>query len=509
MATSLEKVVEDQVSTARTVEALEREATLTFGPGVSVTFNAQFPTADITAPDEFNIRIAEGMIVAGYRVEGDRRNIKGMAAEIRALRQVTDPLVISERSDGTNILCQGYRRYNGVLLIQREEQGSPLAEKLKYLPVLIYKGLTREQERQLVNDQRSQSFSKSDVFRYFEEQLSGGFHWLNICSRTYPQIGQVTGSSDKVAEINAIVDPKEKEKELRDWLTSFVYQGWVAGIKGGPLTRDLWLQTYLWQDKYKGVPRPRMVMDSARMRKIHSAIAEDTRDGNFNASTGQGPKMLAVIAGYEKEDNETYDENGNKKKKSKTPKEFVLRKASEVEQLVKDHTVNEKPNYVARILSISRKDGGDPDAVRTIKNFGKCKEVYDQHAAYLKPSVRSVLDLLFGGVEGSDEGFFAFLTDNYDPTLTGESTPAVEVPTPAAPVVNPTVELPTPEPEPEPLPVNVNPTVEAAAAELFTEPEHADADGTFKLGDGSAEHKEATDGAKKPDGSRKGKKAHK
>lgn len=506
------------ITAAAAVENQEKEALLRFGPNVHVTFNPAFPTENITAPDEFNIRTAAGMVLAGYKIEGDRRNIVGMASEIKHLRGVTTPLLVSQRPDGTNMLCQGYRRFNGVLLIQREEPGSPLAEKLKHLPVMVYTGLTAAQERQLVNDQTSQSFSAADVFRFFMEQYDGGFHWLNICSRTYPQIGQVTDSMDNVRKIDSITDEKEKEKALREWLTSFVYTGWVNGLKSGPIVRNLWLQMYLWKDGYKGVPRPRVVIDSNRMRKVWTAVQADTKDGNFNHTTGEGPKLLACLAEMEADDNKVYNEDGTKKRKPKTEKDFTLRPATQVKEIIQRETVGDKPNLVARILSISKKDGGDPEAVQLVKGFDLCRGVYLQHQPYLKPDLTAILNLIFGGVTGSEDTFTRFLMENYSDTdPTDEASKELVATTELDTAIQDVIDVPTvPTIRQEEADVGVEVPAEPVAtapevpAEPFVEPAEGDAEGLFSLNEGETTGEVKTDAPVNPDGSKKksGKRKH-
>jgi hypothetical protein len=418
------KQTEATIQAQAAIEALRKEEALRFGDTVKIHYEPHLPIDKISAPDDFNYRLKAGQVVGGVQVKTDLRNIGGMADSIRALGGITTPLVVSKRADGEFRLCQGYRRLNGAKLIRNMEPHSPLSERLGTLPCVIYEGLTPEQERLLVNDQTSKFYTATEVFQIFAEQVDGGFGWEQIARRMYPQIGIVTKSLDKVQKIDSIQDEAQKRNELVSWLTTFVQQFWWNGIKAGPVTRNLILQTYMWQDGHTNV-RPRVIMDSVRMRGLQTEIRKDIKEGHWNKEAGTGPRFEAKLKEYEEADKKKYDKPDPGA--PETPQER-LKKLSDVKGLIDDARKARKApdGLVERIFKIVLKDGGDPAALRMAHNFDRCASVYKLHKDFVKPELAAVFNLIFDGGEGAEEQFGAFLTDNYAVATEGETVPESE-----------------------------------------------------------------------------------
>jgi hypothetical protein len=410
----MSKEIDTAIDAAHSMDAIEREAQLKFGPNVRVEFHPEYPAEDIKAPDSDNYRFAAGQTVAGVTLNSDLRNLDGMAEEIRAVRQVTTPLVAVKRDDGTVHLKQGFRRFGGAARIRAAEPNSPLGQKLRMLPVILYSGLTAEQEKELVNDQKSKKFSKAEVFNIFLENMKGGYNWVNVAVRMYRQIAEVTNSLDEARKIDNIGDPKEREKEVKRWLLSYVYQGWVSAFLSGPKLTNAWMHTYLWEDGYKGVSRPEVIMNSIRQKALHAKVLEDRNAGEYISERGEGPRMLKLYEEYKEQDAKKYDENGNRIKPDNSGK-VRLKNLKDIEDLI---TAEEKegPTLLSRIYKISLKGGGDPDATRLVRNFHKCITVYDQHKEYLNPQTRELLKLILDGVDGSHEELAKVLAANYEQT---------------------------------------------------------------------------------------------
>lgn len=114
---------------------------------------------------------------------------------------MTTPLVVSKREDGTLNLLQGFRRLNAVRWIRKNEPETPLAKELEKLSVNVYHRLTEEQEKAIVNDQTSKSFSSAEVLQRLFEEWDGGYHWFTSAERNYQLIARVTSSDDIVRRI--------------------------------------------------------------------------------------------------------------------------------------------------------------------------------------------------------------------------------------------------------------------------------------------------------------------
>jgi hypothetical protein len=422
-------------------EALKRETARQFGSAAKAKLHQCFPIDKLNAPDNENHRFASGQVVAGVTLKSDHRNIPGMADEIRRLQGIQTPLVACERPDGTVWLKQGFRRLNGAKKVIADNPTSPLAIVLAQgIPVLVYSGLTEAQEKTLINDQTSKPFSCAEVFLIFRDELSGGRAWLNICESMYQQIGAVTGRLDKVREIDAITDPQKRIKELRDWCLGTVAQGWVKGLMSGQRVENLWVQTFLWKDKYEGAGRPEVVMDLTRQKKLTAAIIADTaaQEGELN----NGPRMNALLAEFAAIDAALYNVDGTKKKKDKDATAPAIRPLTDLQDMItREEGAAQKPNLLSRVLRILLKGGGDTEAMRLVRNFDRCREVFATHREYLPLSLKNALGLVMDGVDGSENTFAQLCLDNYPapevaatPTFLIDATPDATVqPTEGAP----------------------------------------------------------------------------
>lgn len=400
---------------SRQMEVLEKENEQRYGGKVHARFDPEFPLDNIHAPDNENFRYAKGQTVGGFVLEDDRRNISGMADEIRQLRGINTPLVVVERADGTFWLKQGFRRYNAAKLIRQTDSGSPLANKLANVPVLIYSGMTEEQEKTLVNDQKSKKFSKAEVFGMFLREIRGGYHWANAAYKMYRQIGDVMDSAEMVRKMDDITDDTKRQEEVKAWLNSSVYQGWYAAIRSSPLLTELWMQTYLFQDGFKGVKRPRVLMTSLRQRALTSEILKDQTAGEFDSVKGTGPRLEKKLDEFSVEDSKKYNENGERIKPTPDPAAQKLKTLKDVQDLIKaeEDKNNGQPTLLSRVYRVTLKNGGDPEACSLIRNFDACRAVLAQHREFLKPSVAALCNMLLNGNDGSAEEFAKELANNY------------------------------------------------------------------------------------------------
>lgn len=426
--------VSDAEKIQATEAALKKESELRLD-GTKLEYVPNFPAEKITAPDGFNIRTAKGQVIGGVLVQKDMRNIPGMVDSVIALDGVNEPLTVSRRSDGTDILLQGYRRFNAAKWIRENMAGTALASKLQFLPVNVYTGLTPVQERQMVNDQRSKSFSALEVFRWYAEQLDGGFDWMNVLRRSYHEVGQVTGAGAIIQKIDGIADAKERDKELRKWATSYVFQWWVNAWNAGKLLRSMTEHTYLWKEQCTAL-RPRVVLTSLRMRELWKAVKSDKDAKEYNREEGTGPRLEAKLKEYEAEDDKSFvnprENDPDGKRLNKKTDGIKMRPASEVVTIMEKHTNGDgddaEPTLVGRIIGITFKDGGDPEAVQLVGNFEKCLEHFNDYAGKITDAkLKAALNLVFSGGEGAGDQFLALLQD--------ASKPPVEAPKPPVEVV--------------------------------------------------------------------------
>jgi hypothetical protein len=249
-----------------------------------------------------------------------------------------------------------------------------------------------------------------------------------------------------VNKIDRIKDAAEREKALRSWFLSFLFQGWYNGLKSGPIIENYWIQTYLFEDKYEGARRPDVLMNTPRQKAITTAIGEDSKKGLWNPSTGEGPAVKELLDKYKAEDNAKYNDDGTKKTKEVDSNAVKLKSLKDVTDLIEGEEPEKKPTLLSRIYRIVLKDGGDPEATRLVRNFDKCRKVFVEHREYLPQALRQTLALVLDGVDGSEDTLTKLCLDNI--------TVAETVP------VEPTPVEPTPV-NPDDVPIALEPTVEA------------------------------------------------
>lgn len=440
-----------EIKTDAAVSALIAESRLRYGEKVTLTMYPNFNRGLLTVRDNVNYRLAKGATVAGVVVTTDQRNFAGMAHEIRTLGGINTPLVASEREDGSTWLLQGFRRFGGSQIIIDTDPGSPLALQLATLPVIVYRGLTLEQEKDLVNDQKSKQFTLTETFLYFEEQINGGHDWRMVAGKMYHQIAAALGSAEEVRRIDNLTDPTERDAELTKWLQTTCQQFWANAIKDSPITRELTVRTFMYRDGH--IPtRPDVLMDSGRMRKLHSAYRDDVKAQEWNQQTGRGPRFDKMLKDYADADAKKYAP-ADPTAPPADPVPPKVRSNEDYYSLIADQQrIRKSPGgLVEQILRVGLKGGGNPEALRFAHNADRCRQAYNQHRAYLKPDVSAVFDLIFAGGDGSEDKFTEFLTANYAAEQTAEPFPPVvqEVPAvvqelPPAPEVQPEA-VPTPE----------------------------------------------------------------
>lgn len=72
--------------------------------------------------------------------------------------------------------------------------------------------------------------------------------------------------------------------------------------------------TYLWKEKGTTI-RPRVVLTSMRMRALWKEAEADMKAGEFDRTTGDGPRLEAKLSEMEKEDAALFNEDGTRKNK--------------------------------------------------------------------------------------------------------------------------------------------------------------------------------------------------
>lgn len=405
---------ETTVDTAELMKGLQHELQMKDMSKISMKED-RIAWDKITADDNENVRFYAGQKIGGVTLEKDLRDIPGMVMQILPIGDITEPLWVSEREDGSLHLLRGFRRYHGAKFIRENEphRGTPLAKTLETLPVRIVSGLTREQEKRLVNDQQSLDFSAGEVYKAFKDALRGGADWAMEAYRMYPQIARVTGSLTKAAEVRAMPDGEEKREAVKKWLNQFANQFWRSSMLCGHYVEDLVTRQYLFADGYIS-QKPEIKVTAPIMVKIAKAYKEDVNAGEYDADKGYGPRMDAL-----------FTELKTSQSAEKTPKEYNFKPIQEVIDLAKMVASDGKYKLAPTLIRLAFKNQAAPEVVATVNNFDNCRTVFNAHAAYVKPELREILATVFTSPDGAGK-LEELLASNYATPTEAQPQPQTE-----------------------------------------------------------------------------------
>jgi len=176
--------------------------------------------ADLTVDPTLNIRFRAGSEFFGVKVEKDTYDIPGMRQQVVDGGGIREPIWVSVRADASKIVMRGNRRtLTGQELLADETTPAELRKALsERTPMILFHGLTPEQEREMVNDQTQKSFLRSEVIRSIFELRRNGWTFPRIARLYWEPLGRFTGNAAKIAEIRDITDPNAKIEKITTWL---------------------------------------------------------------------------------------------------------------------------------------------------------------------------------------------------------------------------------------------------------------------------------------------------
>jgi hypothetical protein len=175
---------------------------------------------DLTVDPHLNIRFRAGVDVFGVKVEKDTYDIPGMKTGIVEGNGIREPIWVSVRKDGTRVVIRGNRRtFGGKELLADPTISAELRKRLtEETPMLLFHGLTPEQEQELINDQTQKPFLRSEVVRNIFELRRAKWTFERIAMLYWETLGKFSGNSKKVSEIRDLTDPNAKREKIKTWL---------------------------------------------------------------------------------------------------------------------------------------------------------------------------------------------------------------------------------------------------------------------------------------------------
>lgn len=258
-----------------------------------------------------NPRFHKGQSILGINVR-DTTNTDTMCMVIRENNGVPNRLVVEELENGTfNVLCGNRRLIASRKLVADPTTPQELVKTLETLPCDVYKDLTDKQRNDLVNDQRSQKFMRSEIVAYIFRLQKAGWSFPEIAMHVYTQMGVYASSgARKLAEIEACKDDTERKQIITRWLKGTLDTIILNCGKLGQRVQKALLLTEMQNDGISPVigvdDNGKDILDKPEFKPTQGRCLELVRAKNADeswTSTAGGIEFNNLIEKYKQEDN--------------------------------------------------------------------------------------------------------------------------------------------------------------------------------------------------------------
>jgi hypothetical protein len=164
-----------------------------------------------------NIRFQAGTEVFGVQVKADTYDLDSIMSQIRDQGYIREPIWVSVRKDGSKWTIRGNRRTRGgQMLLKDGTISADLREALtKRTPMMLFHGLTPEQESELVFDQDQKRFLRSEIARQVFQMRKQGNGFESIALKYWEPLGEKFIKPQTFAEVRAITDPNLKTAKIK------------------------------------------------------------------------------------------------------------------------------------------------------------------------------------------------------------------------------------------------------------------------------------------------------
>lgn len=361
------------------------------------------PLESLFARPERNVRMRAGTEVEGVKMV-DGYELPGMIEDIKKAGMIREPLLVSKKKrDGNDVyeVLRGYRRYLAACDIVKDGSDGNTIASFKKIPVLAYEGLTERQEENLINDQTSKRFSRTEVALQVWKMLRNGHKWWDIGIQMNEQLANFTGSWKNATAVKNAKDNTEKVKAIRSWLGSTLYN-YIQGIYdyGGPLARKWFIQTMQIED---GIfdetlnEKPPFELSQKRWQTLSKALKEDQKAG-YHPERKDGEYGPAWNAAVDVLTREASKPRGRKASGSKA------RDGTEIKKQIED---DKRSELVRNVLTWAMAGGEqivNLEGIDAIENNRqKKKEIYDDKRGLLPTELRRFLDMAFSTDASPDD----------------------------------------------------------------------------------------------------------
>ncbi len=356
-----------------------------------------------------NIRFQADTEVFGVQVKADTYDLDSICAQIADQGFIREPIWVSVRKDGSKWTMRGNRRTRGgKRWLADATCPAELRDALtKRTPMLLFHGLTPEQESEAVFDQDQKRFLRSEIARQVFNMRKMGKGFESIATQYWEPLGEKFIKPQTFAEVRAVTDPALKTAKIK-----IAYRGTVDCylIWGYDLGTYMQKQIMLSEMRLDGLlgpndEQPYFFTTANSQKRIAALRAAKNADGSkFNGT------MLVPDSEFKKVCDEFHAlDYGVKVKAASTSKKTLGR--DEIVSLKDSAQSRAVRAMLERVLGEDAADSQIRDEAAAILEAKVM--LVDIHLAHLKPEIAAVVKACLVNVNPTD--FQNFLTANYAP----------------------------------------------------------------------------------------------
>jgi hypothetical protein len=225
-------------------------------------------------------------------------DLPSIKQQIRDAGRILKPIII--RGEDNVVLSGNRRTLAGQELINDPECPVELHDNLAKTQVIVYTGLTPEEELTLILDHGGEKpISKTEVLEAVWRLDKQFYPEAKIITWMYHALADYTDNKRKLMELPN--EPKARETKLKEWFHGTVGNYMLASLKMGEFIREQMVLTHLQEDKLLGDRKVTMRVTRKRMTALSAAKSEDIRNKEWDVATG-GPKFNELIEEFKAED---------------------------------------------------------------------------------------------------------------------------------------------------------------------------------------------------------------
>ena len=385
------KLVDGNIKTdAAIIEGMERIDSLRTTKQIKEVVK-RVKLSEIDPRFDANNRNRVGSNLFGVTASVDTYDVPGIVEDIVSVGDILTPIDVFTLANGKLGVFKGRRRFLGAQHIATHMADSPIGKTMQTVPVRIH-DITEDQANLLNNDQQSKSYLKSEVYLDFTRNLRAGADCVKLANINKVALTSAGFGHLRLAEMGNL-SKEEYAAKMKNW-----YNGTVKGVlynssMCGEYVYNLYGQQLAYNDKIIAVAPPvdltKSTAKSKRLNEAWNAVKADKDAGEHDFTTGQGPRLMALIEQWKGEDATP---------KTKAPRDGRKLKPAKDIQIFIDNNKGHGQTLVSAILDVAFEDNqGNALVFSVVNNMDKCMLSYRAYRDQLPPHLTILLDSVFSG----------------------------------------------------------------------------------------------------------------